>query len=203
MQKWQQTHLEYCYEPLLSEKWILDIDTTIKTLFGHQEGAEVGYNPTKPGRPAHIIHTYMMSETRLILDSEVLPGKQNASSYTLPRLLEFIDGLSSEKHPSLTRGDCAFGNEPVLGGLEQRGMNYLFKIRQTKRVKELIDLCNRSEKFWTDAGQGWEGTAAELQLSGWSKKRHVIVLRRRCEKKRGRKPKTNQLLLPFLGAVLD
>ena len=75
-EKWQQKHLKICYEPLLLEKWILDIDTTVKPLYGHQEGAEICYNPSKPGRPAHVIHTYSMAETRLILDSEVLPGNQ-------------------------------------------------------------------------------------------------------------------------------
>ncbi len=30
-------------EPLLAEPWILDVDTTIKPLYGHQEGAVLGY----------------------------------------------------------------------------------------------------------------------------------------------------------------
>lgn len=61
------------------KKWILDVDTTVKPPYGHQEGAEICYNPSKPGRPAHVIHTYSMAETRLILDSEVLPGNQQAA----------------------------------------------------------------------------------------------------------------------------
>ena len=104
----------YCYDPLLDEKWILDIDTTVKVLYGHQEGAEIGYNPKKPGRPAHIIHTYMMSETRLILDCEVMPGKQSAASYSLPWLIDFLEKNPKNKWPTLVRGDCAFGNDPFL-----------------------------------------------------------------------------------------
>ena len=50
---WLQTHLDYCSSPLLSESWVLDIDSTIKPLYGQQEGAMVGYNPHKPGRPSH------------------------------------------------------------------------------------------------------------------------------------------------------
>jgi hypothetical protein len=38
---------------------VLDIDSTIKPLYGQQEGAVVGYNPHKPGRPSHCYHTYM------------------------------------------------------------------------------------------------------------------------------------------------
>ena len=31
---------------------------------------------------------------------------------------------------------------------------------------------------WVDAGQNWQGLNAELQLTGWSRLRHVVVLRR-------------------------
>ena len=34
-----------------------DVDTTIKPLYGEQEGAELGYNPHKPGRPSRCYHT--------------------------------------------------------------------------------------------------------------------------------------------------
>src|SRR5437868_14191655 len=63
---WLQTHLDYCVSPLLQEPWVLDADTTIKPLYGHQEGAVVGYNPHKPGRPSHCYHTYMLSDLRLV-----------------------------------------------------------------------------------------------------------------------------------------
>jgi hypothetical protein len=36
---WVRRHLDYCTEPLLAEPWIFDIDTTVKPLYGHQEGA--------------------------------------------------------------------------------------------------------------------------------------------------------------------
>jgi hypothetical protein len=50
---WLQQHLHHCFDPLLQEDWILDCDTTVKPLYGHQQGAEIGYNPHKPGRPSH------------------------------------------------------------------------------------------------------------------------------------------------------
>jgi hypothetical protein len=36
---WLQAHLDYCTAPLLAEPWILDADSTVKPLYGHQEGA--------------------------------------------------------------------------------------------------------------------------------------------------------------------
>ena len=69
---WLRRHLDYCTAPLLAEPWILDIDTTVKPLYGHQEGAVVGYNPKKPGRPSHSYHTYSMADARLAETSRPL-----------------------------------------------------------------------------------------------------------------------------------
>jgi hypothetical protein len=62
--EWLQKHLQYCYEPLLRTPWILDVDTTVKTLFGNQEGAVVGYNPHKPGRPSVFSNNQMSLKDR-------------------------------------------------------------------------------------------------------------------------------------------
>src|SRR2546422_7588785 len=34
---WLKKHLKASYEPLLEEAWALDVDTTVKPLYGHQE----------------------------------------------------------------------------------------------------------------------------------------------------------------------
>ena len=54
---WLKKHLQFSYTPLLEEPWALDMDTTVKPLYGHQEDAKVGYNPQKPGRPSHAYHS--------------------------------------------------------------------------------------------------------------------------------------------------
>ena len=54
---WLQRHIDATVRPLLAERYIIDIDTTVKPLYGHQQGAVVSYNPKKPGRPSHVHHT--------------------------------------------------------------------------------------------------------------------------------------------------
>jgi hypothetical protein len=71
---WLQEHLDYCTRPLLSEPWILDIDTTVKSLYEHQEGAVVSYNPHKRGRPSHSYHSYMLANLRLVRPSRCKPA---------------------------------------------------------------------------------------------------------------------------------
>ena len=96
---WQTRHLRNSYEPLLREPWILDIDSTVKPLYGHQEGAVKGYNPGKPGRPSHVYHTYFTANIRLVLDVEVQAGNQTASSYAQPEFWKYIDSLPAEARP--------------------------------------------------------------------------------------------------------
>jgi hypothetical protein len=75
---WMSTALSESTREALSTDWILDADTTVKLLYGHQDGAEVSYNPTKPGRPSHVIHTYWIANLRFVLDAEVQNGKAHS-----------------------------------------------------------------------------------------------------------------------------
>jgi hypothetical protein len=61
--------------PLLDKPWILDIDTTIKPLYGKQEGAEVSCNPHKPGRPSHRHRPCLMAGRRPVLGAGVKAGQ--------------------------------------------------------------------------------------------------------------------------------
>ncbi|WP_292927727.1 hypothetical protein [Nitrosomonas sp.] len=48
--EWMDKALGDSTQESLRTSWILDADTSVKLLYGHQAGAEIGYNPTKPGR---------------------------------------------------------------------------------------------------------------------------------------------------------
>ncbi len=192
---WLRRHLGAVWRPLVKTHWILDVDTTVKPLYGRQEGAEVGYNPTKRGRPSQVIHVYEMGTLRLVLDAEVVAGKRHHSRYSLPGLEKLLDGLGEEERPGLVRGDCGDGTDRVMEALEQRGVDYLFRLVKRKRVKELVQAMGK-QGGWTDAGQGWEAAEGRLQLDGWE--RGVLVLRRKVAGQRGRKElERQQLLLPF------
>jgi hypothetical protein len=90
---WMDSALSESVREALHTPWVLNIDTTIKPLFGHQAGAEIGYNPTKPGRPSHTLHTYWIGNLRLVLDVEVQGGKAHAAKHSLPRLRVLIERL--------------------------------------------------------------------------------------------------------------
>lgn len=174
---WLDRHIKRTVLPLLCAPWILDVDVTVKPLYGKQDGAVLGFNPKKPGRPSHAYHSYQVSGLRLMLGVDVLAGNQTHVNHTLPGLMGVLDALPEDQRPALVRGDAGLASEAMLAALEERGQSYLFKLRLTQNVKRYIERVFWNEG-WRDAGQGWEGRDGQLMLSGWSKSRRVIVLRR-------------------------
>lgn len=150
---WLQGHLDYSVAPLLDEPWVLDVDTTIKPLYGEQEGAELGYNPHKPGRPSHCYHTYMLSNLRLVLSVDVQPGDQHNAKHATGGLWSLLDRWDRSRWPRLLRGDLAWGIEPVMAQAEQRNLAYLFRLRTTKNVSRALQRA-MAQSDWSEAGQG-------------------------------------------------
>jgi hypothetical protein len=178
--RWLQGHIDQCTLPLLAEKYIIDIDVTVKPLYGHQEGAVVSYNAKKPGRPSHVHQTYMLAGLRLVMGVETAPGNEHTGAHAVVGLWKLLDGIPRDCWPTLLRGDSGVASEGVMREAEGRGIDYLFKLKLTKNVKRLIERTFM-KGGWTDAGQGWQGKTEELRLVGWSRHRRVIVLRRRIK----------------------
>ncbi|MCA3243629.1 MAG: IS1380 family transposase [Rubrivivax sp.] len=204
---WMRQALMASVREALDRPWVLDMDATIKPLYGRQEGAEIGYNPHKPGRPSHVLHTFWVGNLRLVLDAVLSSGKQHSSGHAKAAMARLLDELG-DRAPALVRGDCGYGNEDVIDVCEQRDLRYLLRLRKTANVKRLIERLFRREDWTraTEASQGWQAIEDELRLSGWSKARRVVVLRRRIKhdvaltgkmtgKKRGRKEDGEQLVL--------
>lgn len=147
---WQLEALRKTWLPALHHPWVLDLDVTVKPIYGHQDGAELGYNPHKPGRPSHAYHTLMVRHLRLVLDVEVHPGKEHAAGHGRSNLWRLWESLPAECRPALLCGDAAYGQEALLKDCEDRGQKYLFRQRQTQGVKQLIQSLGGQGRLASD-----------------------------------------------------
>jgi len=175
--RWLGGELRACVEPVLSQPWVLDIDVTVKPLYGQQQGAQIGHNPHKPGRPSHPDHSYFMANTRPCLGVEARGGKEHAARHGLPGLWSRFEALPRTHRPAFIRGDCGYGNEVRLRECAARGLPCFFKLRHPAKVKTLRAQVQRAGGAWQDAGDGWEVIEARLRRSGWSAERRVVLVR--------------------------
>lgn len=188
--------------PALGLPWILDIDVTVKPLYGHPQEAAIGYNPQKPGRPSHVYHSYFVANLRISLGVEIRPGNEHAAAKGLPGLWQTLEKLPRHQWPTFTRGDSGYGSEAVMVEHEERLLPYLFKLRHTVKVKELVIRMTRQGALWQDCGDGWDALETSIRLTGWIKERRVVLVRENPAKAPIREPgksrrgKDRQSLLP-------
>jgi Transposase DDE domain len=124
-----------------------------------------------------VVHTYLIAQLRLVLGAEVQAGNEAASSHAQPGFWKYFDNLPGTLRPVFRRGDIGWGSDWMMQEAEQRDQPYLFKIRQSAKIKELLAGSFAVDQ-WQSAGQGWEGTWSEVRLAGWTHKRRIIILRR-------------------------
>jgi len=179
---WLLKHERTVFESLLAHRYAIDIDNTVKPIYGHQEGAEIGYNPIKPGRPSHNYHSYFVGRARIALGVDVLPGKQHSGGCGMPRLWALIDSLPPHLWPALLRGDVGYGNDAIMCEAERRKITYLFKVRRSSVIRRLFkSLADGSG--WKNCGSGWESYETHVKLDAWARKRRLLFVRRPTAKK--------------------
>ncbi len=59
----------------------------------------VSYTPSKPGRPSHTYHSYMIGGLRLMLEVEVGPGNRHTPKHSAPDLWALLDRLGPGRQP--------------------------------------------------------------------------------------------------------
>ena len=150
----------------------VDADSTVKTVFGNQEGAEKGYNPHKRG--AKSVHPLLAfcSQTKEILQGWYRCG----STYTGNGIVEFMRQLLAHIPNDVRvmfRADSGFFNGALLDYLEKYGHAYLIKVK----LKNLTKLL--AEQAWTAVRRqpGWEQCVFWHKCGGWKVERRFVAVR--------------------------
>src|ERR1039457_5224717 len=121
-----------------------------------------------------------MAGARLVFDVDVVAGNEHTSNHSAPGLWAWLDRIPRDLWPALLRGDCGFGNEPIMREAEQRGLAYLFKLRLTANVKRMIERLS-TQREWANTGQGWQAKESLLRLEGGGRQGRGVILRRRVK----------------------
>jgi hypothetical protein len=151
--------------------WI-DVDSTVKTVYGDQEGAAKGYNPEKRGAKSYHPLLAFCTATQELLQGWLRTG----SAYTSNGVVAFMQQLLAHlpnRVRVVFRGDSGFFVGELLTLLEARGQGYLIKVK----LKNLTTLLAR--KAWTAVpGQaGWEYCEFLYACGGWGRLRRFVAVR--------------------------
>ena len=155
------------------ESITLDADSTVKPVFGSQQGAAKGYNPTKKNGMSYHPLLVFVSEMKLLYHSWFRTGSAYTSNGIVDFLHEVRSSLPGRIKSVFFRADSGFFAGELLDILESWGWNYLIKVK----LKNLDTLLYH---------QNWEPVKGKddewvchftYKAKGWSKPRTLKAIR--------------------------
>ena len=114
---------------------IFDLDTKVLTVYGQQEGARVGYNPKKRGRPSYQPLLCFEGKTGDIWEGVYLSGDIHPAPHTIDLLKKSLLKLPSGIREIRIRGDSAFYDHTIVEFLQEIQAFYAIVARITKPIQ--------------------------------------------------------------------
>ena len=152
----------------------LDVDSTVITRFGDQEGAELGYNPRYKGRKSHHPILAFLAEPKMVVNSWIRAGNC-ASSTEFEEFLENTFEMIPREQISLLRGDNGFCSNKIFNYLEDKSLDYIIS---APMKAGLVDAILSQRRWLTTAVKGIDVCSITYRARGWSKARRVVVVRK-------------------------
>lgn len=150
---------------------ILDLDSTVRGVFGKQEGAAKGFNPKKKGQRSFHPLLCFIAETKECLHNWFRTGSAYTSNGCVEFLKECFERIPSQVEKIFVRADSGFFVGALLDLLELKGCTYLIKVK----LKNLVSLLASQE--WELYRPGCWVAEFEYKCSGWIKARTFKAVR--------------------------
>ncbi len=166
----------------------LDLDSTVMTRYGSQEGAVRGYNPTKPGRPSHHPLMAFVADTRMIANCWLRPGNTQSAHNVRAFLDNTLDRLG-RKRVALLRADSGFSDQVFLQDLEQKKLSHVIALRLNQPLQRALVEASG----WWMLDDGIDLVSITYQAPSWSQPRRVVGIRQHIDKRVNPKGKTLSL----------
>src|ERR1700693_4034757 len=110
----------FIHLPAHRSRLLFDLDSTVVTSFGHQEGAEVGYNPRYRGKRSYDPLLCLEANSSFLWDVELRRGDAGTWAGSEELLASCFLSSPSDIREFRVRADAGFGYGPVLDMLEVR-----------------------------------------------------------------------------------
>jgi hypothetical protein len=152
---------------------ILDLDSTVLTVYGRQERAAVGYNPKKRGRPSYLPLLCFEGNTQDCWEGSYHPGDTSVFTIAVPLLERAFAKLPGSVREVRIRADGAFFDHKIIESIEEKQASYAIVARLSRPLKNRV----AGLRYRRVSAGVW---AAELRYcpQGWRGPRRFVVIRR-------------------------
>lgn len=152
---------------------IFDLDSTVLVLYGKQEEARVGYNPTKRGRPSYHPLLCFEGQTKDFWHGELRPGDVHTSSGALDLLKACFARIPAGVRYVIIRADKGFYDHKIIEWLEERRARFVIVAKLTRPIKRKL-----AHLRYTSVSRGVEAAEFRYQPIRWPHPYRFVVIRR-------------------------
>jgi hypothetical protein len=129
---------QFIHWPDHRSRLILDLDSTVVTVFGRQEGAAVGYNPRYRGKRSYDPLLFLEAKPSFLWDTELRRGDAGTWAGSVELLASCFLSTPSDIRELRVRADAGFGYGPILDILEVRFAQYAVVARMTSTLRRML-----------------------------------------------------------------
>lgn len=171
---------QWFFRGLRFDNYTLDVDSSVLTRYGDQEGAQVGYNVSKPGRKSHHPLMAFIADCRMVANLWLRSGSAHSANNVFSFLEDTLHKLQDKKI-GLFRGDSGFYGENIFRYLEEREdpINYIIAARLYKPVQMKI----AEQRVWLTVEDGIEIGETEYKAINGTKARRMVIIRQHIEQR--------------------
>ena len=162
------------FQNLQLNYFTLDIDSTVITRYGEQEGAKKGYNPKKKGRNSHHPIIAFVNDVKMVANFWLRSGNSGSANNFVGFLEETLS-VFGDKKVGLIRLDSGFFSKDIMDYLELKQLKYIIAAKFTHPIQHLID----KQDFWLQVDNGIEICDKQYQADSWEKPRRIVVVRQK------------------------
>lgn len=169
---------QWFFNQIKLDNYTLDVDSTVLTHYGTQQGAAKGYNPQKPGRNSHHPLLAFVDECKMVANFWLRSG----SAYTTNNFLSFLQDTMDrlrDKKVSLLRADSGFYGKDIFDFVEQKHIKYIIVARHYSTIQRKV----AGLKDWWTLEDGLQITETTYQSDTWKNPRRLVVVRQQIKKR--------------------
>jgi len=164
------------FSNLKFDNFTLDIDSSIVTRYGSQQGSAVGYNKHKPGRKSHHPIIAFVSEIEMVANFWLRSGNAHTANNFEAFLQETLS-FFGDKKIGLLRLDSGFYDQKIFSYLEtpQVNIDYIVSVPMYVSIQRKISTI----KPWLKLENGIEIADFMYQAQDWEQSRRMIAVRQK------------------------
>jgi hypothetical protein len=163
----------FIHMPDHRSRLIFDLDSSVLTVFGRQQNAEVGYHPRYRGKRSYNPLLCIEANSSYLWDTELRAGNAGTWDGSVELMATCFVNVPRDIRELRVRADAGFGFNPVLEMLEARAAQYAVVARLTQAFKRLLPGLG-----YKSVNHQWEMAEFEYRPHGWPEPRRFVVARR-------------------------